>query len=126
MIYYKVTDTLNRSINPRLPADYSTQYVLGREVKPNVKGTKLFCFNNLERAYRFCAQLNQDYFVYECEITNPGKPKFLSHIGSYYFSLFWNNKNKHKKIHEDSFLAPLGTVSCDSIKLIRLVDSCYH
>lgn len=104
--------------------DFSVVYYTEEWTAPVKEGTRLFCFDSLESAkyfirYRF---RKSEIKIYECEVKNPGIPKFLSSsLSATYFNKFWNSKKK-KKSAEWKKRAPEGTVSCDAIRLIKEVQ----
>lgn len=127
--YYKVVTEDNKSLCYEFAglkkSKYPIQYKVGKFVEPSVKNTKLYCFSSLFDAKFFISRLGVKIStrIYSCEVKNPGRPKFLAESIDSYLENFWNAKNKGKKVSPyNSFFAktaPLGTVSCDAIKLLE-------
>lgn len=117
-IYYKVVREDMESM-VKLPDDFKVTYKIGEWVEPKVKNTKLFVFDSFQMAAEFISSHNTYRAIYECEVKNPGKPKFLGQIWD--INSFWKLKWLKKNLYGVRKKAPTGTISCDSVKLIKLV-----
>lgn len=99
---------------------YSVEYKLNEFVTPNVTGTKLYVFDNVDNAKRF-AGLCETVELWECEVINPRKCATLAYVLENSINKFWKLKRAHKKINAICKQSPYGTISCDAVKLLRKV-----
>lgn len=126
-MWYKVVDKRNggrysacRSDN--FPEEYRVAYKLNEWVGPNIKGTRLFCFKNLEDAKRFKNTIfsPKSWTIYECDVKNPAKVKYVA--SPKFIKNFWKFKKLKRSILDFvSISCPDNTYSCSSIKLLRKV-----
>ncbi len=65
----------------------------------------------------------QEFQIWECEATNPKDRYFLSGDWSWRGMKRW--WASYKGPRDDSMMAPIGTVACDSITLIKRVDETF-
>jgi len=116
-MYYKVVDNSKRSI---VSHNYCVQYKLNEWAYPHkdLKDSKLFVFDSYENALNFRNDMGYGE-IYECEVKNPKKVKFVAGLSSLYS--FWEAKRKKKKYigFKQSYK---GTVGCDAVKLIENID----
>lgn len=117
--YYKVvTEDLFSCIMSitRTPNKLSVQYKINDWVKPKIKNTPLFIFDNLPDAIFFYEQessCNKYLSIYTCQCKNPHEidiPNLISTI--------------HKNVPDQwCWLddVPSGTVGCDEVKLIKRI-----
>ena len=119
-VYYKVVSTYhNLSI---LCWKYRIHYIVGQWVYPNLRGTKIFVFDNLEEAKKFAGN------IYECEVINP-TPGHKYNLFAYGCGINYDRIEqmlklklaKKKFTHLKMGFIPKGTVMCDAVKLIKQV-----
>ena len=105
-----------------LPLPHHVEYTINKWVLPTIKDSKLFVFDDLEAARRYCwynfaieEQLHK-IKIFTCEVLNPTEKGYMC---QYFYELavveFWRGKDKYKR----SLLS--NTVLCDAVKLIEEV-----
>ena len=126
-LFYKVVneDLTSCCRNPNFPLKYKVRYKIGEFVKPNIDGTRLFVFKNLDDVNEFLSNvfLEKEFWsVYECEVTNPKEESAIAYPAE--VESFWYYRNAGKLYGEldNSMPAPQGTYSCDSVKLIKRIE----
>jgi len=119
-IFYKVVDNRLRSARIFYKNGLCVKYQVGSFVYPLVEYTKLFVFDSLWAADKFCSYDWED--IYECEVINP------SNDISYYcptiddiLKMAKARKNKKKFSHLTESIGYEGTVFCDAIKLLERI-----
>jgi hypothetical protein len=131
--YYKVVNS-NLTSARVFRQEWRVWYQVGEFVRSPLKGSKLFCFNNLQAAQNF-AYSSED--VYECEVIGAVDSKrtsggFLSstHGRRKVVELAWKlmgQKKKYKHLLDEYARSkrhrtpPKGTIFADAIKLVRRV-----
>lgn len=137
--FYKIVDDELKScsINSRYASEFEVQYKLDEFVSSNVPNTPLFVFETLDAAITFI-QGDAAYCgygpspakasatnVYECEVVNPRRMRYLLGGELTYSNLqnFWKSKLSKKKtaicIRQKS--VPSRTFVCDKVKLLKKV-----
>ena len=124
IIAYKVVTRLNSgklcSFNAKsIRSVDGLEYKPGQLVKPRVKNSKLFAFNNLENA----KELNiHNTEIWKCEIYNPERTKRVpfamgvpSHLEKKHLEKIWKQNPKDKNC------CFKGTILGDAIRLIEKV-----
>jgi len=96
------------------------RYEPGKWTRPRIG--KLFAFETLESAQRFCRDLlaRQRYEIWEAEAENSRNREFMCiilHLTKRALLKFW----KKPGAVPTGLYAPGGTVLCDAIKLVRRV-----
>lgn len=128
-IYYKVVDNNHESAvaeEYNMPGNFIVKYTVGKWVKPRVKGTKLFVFDDLTAAKSFLQNRWHGGFVYKCKIKNPIKPKYIAELAN--IENFWKFKFLHKCIPSfiRRFIAKERNIShtvwAEEVKLIEKVQ----
>ena len=128
--FYKVVRSIPSESNTKLVScqmnykGMGVNYIVGKFVKPRVKHSRLFVFDNKIDAKIFCGY---DCDVYECHIK--GKTTTMKYRCTTLDAVltdvisFWKNKFQHKKqIADTNFCVPKGTVLVDEVKLIKKVS----
>ena len=151
MIYYKVvSDDLKSFVVNPLNAGYGhiedkhiynkfvIQYKIGEWIGPNVKGTKIMCFSNIDSARNFlrseaCASFFIGGKIFKCQCLRPKGYNRDSVITNCYelnelYDTMLDIVKKHKK-RTEIFKAvqrkqyvPDNTILCDKVKLIEEVS----
>jgi len=82
-----------------------------------ISGTKLLAFDSLENALTFRVGRPKSVEVWEASAPNPRYKEFITGcwVGLKRIREFWASPNS-------CYIAPPGTVACDSITLIKCVD----
>lgn len=117
-IYYKVVYKHNLR-SARAPYNCAIEYKIGKFVKPTLPNSKLFVFNSLQKAKRFCSSLC-DECIYKCEVKNPSIPKYMCRTIEH-IQEFWIQRKNHKKISKIAGTILSGTIFCDEVKLLEKV-----
>ena len=129
MQYYKVVSLWNEKYYSVMviykggPLRHHVEYGIDKWSYPNIENSKLFVFDDLEAAKKYC-RFNfiieeHKVEIFSCEVTNPvvnGDMCMYSHLEAVID--FWSG------IHEFSRRAIDHTVLCDSVKLIERVYRC--
>ena len=98
----------------------TVEYKAGEFVGPNIIGTKLYVFDSLKNAKNF-AGMSSNQEIWECEVINPNKVKYLAYVTRNCILDFWKAKKNHKKTDWKKE-CPFGTIACDAVKLTRKVS----
>lgn len=121
MIAYKCVSNMSSYAGLNLPPDYRIKYKVG-EFVTGYQGSPLFVFKTLQDARNFEPRVTK--IIYECEVTNPRRVKYIFNIlyPAYYLYKFYKNKAKKRKLRH-VMIPPKGTLAVDSVKLIKQVES---
>lgn len=110
----------------RLPENVRVEYLENQWVRPQLEGSKLFCFSNLICAEAFAhdEMYGETVSIYECEVKNPEITKALSSIDE--VVKFWERKRKNDNM-KGLYLrgVPGGSYSVDAIKLVNKIKTIY-
>ncbi len=122
-MYYKCTTRYRKSLLAHTNEKFRVIYKFKKWVYPQIEGTKLFVFDNLQSAIDFCGS---DYFkrIFECEVKNPTKRYNIFYWQCYINWSVITNMLKLRKLHRKfthlkSNTLPNNTVVCDAVKLTR-------
>jgi hypothetical protein len=109
-------------------------YRIGQWTQPKIKGSDLFCFDNLQAAKLFLSSLScsgKSFFLFEVEVASPRKTGLFLYYACSFKSWFKKlaqyriNKKafKRKMEQENSYYRrpPKGTVFCKGVKLVEKV-----
>jgi len=133
--FYKVTDSLLRSADNQCNEFY-VQYIMNEWVKPVLKYSKLFVFNNLKSAITFASfcetffpkNLSAKLFygykemrIFECEVKNPRKLLVICNA-THLFKEFWISRHHKQKMPATRIPAPKNTYQVDEIKLVQEIE----
>ena len=116
-MYYKVVSIIDDKFYSALTygqiQDFHVNYKIGEWAYPIIENSKLFVFDNLDRAERYCRMqfttkevVDGVIQIFSCEVLNPTK-----------IHKFWE---KGETIYDCPLL--LGAVLCDAVKLIERVQ----
>jgi len=123
--HYKVVceDTNNQlhSFLHHKITSHSITYCINEWVYPTIPHSKLFVFSSLKEAFRW-KESNSFLCVYECEVRNPQKIKWIcSWFIQSVWEDFWNKRYNKKKMPEKHKI-PQHTIVVDAVKLIKKID----
>lgn len=123
-IYYKVVEkyTLKSFLAARykmdgliLPDKYQITYIIGEWVYPKVKNSKLYVFDDIEKAKRYAYGGADIYSIYRCKVKNPLKTSIIG---------VWNCPHYFKDFVNEPWktdIAPSNTIMCDAVLLTSRV-----
>lgn len=112
------------STNSDFSDQFLTEYKVSKFVTPRKKRTKLFVFNDINKARGFKEDNYLDNArIYECQVKNAHKVKYIGNLDQ--MLDFWKHKWQHKSLsdfrnisHQTNLCA---TFACDAVKLIKEV-----
>jgi hypothetical protein len=131
-IVYKVVytnkDRVHESVcrNPNMPIEARIIYNIGKIIKPNIKNSKIFCFNSISNAKLFIEKTFNNYYgnfkIMECigDIDNNFKLNTIPDVEL--LLRFWNSYNIMSKYLTLQKI-PEGTVYCNSVYPIKVLDN---
>lgn len=124
--YYKVVnDDLSSAYVGSLygTKSLSVTYKIGEWVEPNIKGTDLMVFSDLESARNFLNDKGWGTKIFTCEVKNPRKRGlFIENATVSYILRAAKLRLKHKKFLNWTDKPKIeGTVFCKAIKLLEEV-----
>ncbi len=135
-IVYKVIWKRNNELvscnqSDYFPFEFRTRYKLNEITHPNIKGTKLFCFDSLDHAQNFiefyCWAYQSELKIYKAEAYDVYYPKTRYIVSLLNIKYFWNMIKKHKKeyrndiqqVQKNHVPIPEGSMVCSSLKLLK-------
>ena len=131
--YYKITTEELKSAWVYCSQLLCTQYIIGKYVKPILKGSQSMVFSDSANAIKW----KNNYWIhkdakklklFKCEVKNPRRRKRIAssrRSNDVFMTLealddiidFWNKSKSNKEIEKHD--VPLGTVCVDAVKLIE-------
>ena len=129
MIYKVVRETQQNGIyhsavmNPQEDGEWCLEYKIGEVTNP-IRGSYIYAFKQLERAEYFISHNHGDpvsdppLVIFECEaeVTEDALPLLAYSFSPVSYERFW------KREGTDGAYAPLGSVWCKWVKLVKPVE----
>jgi len=118
--FYKVTDLQLKSIN-NTGNRFCVQYIINKWVKPVLKYSKLFVFNDIKQIKLLQQSQNiisTQYRLFECEVKNPRKALVVCSC-NLFLEDFWTSRHQKQKMPLTRMPTPKGTYQVDAVKLTR-------
>jgi hypothetical protein len=119
-IYYKLLAVKNKQLYSHISYSRSDnpcgiRYKVNKWIKPKIKNSKLFVFDNLFSLRKYNSGMAK-HTVYKCEVENPEYCKKLSLVYKDAIMNFWNGSNT-----VNTMTPPYGTIECDAVKITKRV-----
>jgi len=128
-MHYKVVSIIDDKFYSALTygqiQDFHVNYKIGEWAYPIIENSKLFVFDNLDRAERYCRMqfttkevVDGGIQIFSCEVLNPTtQGRMCEFVGGWAIHRFWETG-------ETMYDCPLllDAVLCDAVKLIERVQ----
>lgn len=126
-MYYKVLRMVDGEFYSAVDNRYAIKYDLNKTVYPTITGSKLFVFKTIRDALHWACNADCFIFAVKCDNIQPLEEmvQICWNHPTMDIAKFWKNRDNLEECeeNEDIDVPPDGTVGCDSLRLVKLVQA---